>query len=198
MFVFEGIYYYLYENKQMKYVLLIFLSVLTLLSFGQDIEFMHYLNAYRKHNGKETLTWSPTLGKISSDQNFNNELQDSLSHSHMGSEIATMGTCLPACKATKDDFIAFLKSEIGIEYKEPTTNREVARLVKIYAIYMFHKSPKHKKILLGNYKNVGYHFIIKDINYVSNTVTIGGETVELKKFMSYYEVKFFFVVNLQK
>ena len=182
----------------MKYIFIIFFSVLSSLSFAQDIEFMHYLNVYRKHHEKKTFTWSPSLGKIASDQNFKNELQDSLSHSHLSSEIATMGTCLPACKSTKDDFIAFLKSEFGLEYKEPKTNNEVARLVKIYVIYMFDKSPKHKKILLGNYENIGYHFIIKDINYVSNTVTIGGETIELKKFMSYYEVKFFFVVNLQK
>lgn len=198
MFAFEGIYEYLYQNKIMKYILVIIFSAISFLTSAQDIEFMHYLTVYRKHHEKKALTWSPILAKIASDQNFMNEAQDSLSHSHLSSEIATMGTCLPACKATKDDFIAFLKSEFGIQYKEPKTNNEVARLVKIYVIYMFDKSPMHKKILLGNYKKIGYHFIIKDINYVSNTVTIGGETIELKKFMSYYEVKFFFVINLEK
>jgi len=182
----------------MKYIILAFFIFMSHVSFSQDIEFMHYLNVYRKHHNEKKFTWSPSLGKIASDQNFINEKQDSLSHSHLTSEIATMGTCLPACKTSKDEFIAFIKSEFGINYTEPKTNNEVARLVKLYAIYMFDKSPKHKKILLGNYDKIGYHFIIKDINYVPNTVTIGGETIDLKNFISYYEVKFFFVVNLQK
>jgi hypothetical protein len=161
----------------MKYIFIIFFSVLSSLSFGQDIEFMHYLNVYRKHHEKKTFTWSHSLGKIASDQNFKNELQDSLSHSHLSSEIATMGTCLPACKSTKDDFIAFLKSEFGLEYKEPKTNNEVARLVKIYAIYMFDKSPKHKAILLGNYKYIGFDLVIRDITYKPTTIPIGAPII---------------------
>lgn len=182
----------------MKYILVIFLSFATFNLYSQDIEFMHYLNVYRKHNEKESFKWSHSLGKIASDQNKINEKQDSLSHSNKASEIAVMGNSLPSCKETKVDFIKFMKEELNLKYVEPKTNNEVAKLVKIYAIYKFHNSPKHKKILLGNYKLIGFDFVIKDINFVSNKITIGDKTVELEKFESYYEVKYFFVVNLQK
>jgi hypothetical protein len=182
----------------MKYLITIILSLLSLNLYSQDIEFMHYLNVYRKNNEKETFKWSHAMGKISSDQNKINESQDSLSHSGKASEISFMGNSLPSCKETKADFVKFMKDVLKVTYVEPKTNSEVARLVKIYVIYKFHNSPAHKKILLGNYKFVGFDFIIKDINYISNKITIGDKTVELGKFESYYEVKYFFVVNLQK
>lgn len=182
----------------MKRLLTITFVILSLSASAQDIELMSIINAYRIHNNKPVLYWSKDMADIAVDQTKFIILRDSLTHSHLAPEIATMGTTLPATQENKNKFAEFLKSTFNIEYVEPTNDSDVVKMVKLYVIYMFDKSPKHKAILLGDYKYVGFDLEIKNIKHKPNTVTIGGKTIILKKFADYYEVKFYSVIDFKK
>jgi hypothetical protein len=113
-------------------------------------------------------------------------------------EIATMGTTLPATQDSKDKFAEFLKSTFNIDYVDPKNDSDVIKMVKLYVIYMFDKSPKHKAILLGEYKYVGFDLVIKDIKHKPNTLTINGKTIVFKNFSDYYKVMFYSVFDFKK
>ena len=181
----------------MKRLFTFIFLILSLAASAQDIELMSYVNAYRIHYNKPILSWSKNMTDIAKDQTQVIILQDSLSHSHLAPEIATMGTTLPATQANKDMFAEFLKTTFNIDYVEPKNDSDVNKMVKLYIIYMFDKSPKHKAILLGNYKYIGFDLVIRDIKYKPNTITIGGKTIILKKFTEYYEVKFYSVFDFK-
>jgi hypothetical protein len=163
--------------------------------FGQDTEMLGYINQYRKQLGKTSLVLSSDLTKISVEQTNKIITDDSLSHSHKTSEIATLGEHLPSTVDSKLEFFVFVESVMGMEYEEPKTETEVVKYVKLYCLYMFDKSPKHKKILLGDYKNVGFETVIKNITFKSNEVVINGKTVTFKNIKSHYLVDFYCVIN---
>jgi uncharacterized protein YkwD len=181
----------------MKRLFTFALLILSLAASAQDIELMSNINAYRIHYNKPTLSWSKDVADIAVEQTNFIILQDSLSHSHLAPEIATMGTTLPATQTDKDNFAKFLKSTFNIDYVEHNNDSDVNKMVKLYIIYMFDKSPKHKAILLGDYKYVGFGLVVKDIKHKPNTVTIGGKTIILKRFADYYEVKFYSVFDFK-
>jgi len=181
----------------MKKLLTFTLLILTISASAQDVELMSYINKYRIHYNKPILSWSKNMADIAKDQTSVIISQDSLSHSHLAPEITTMGTTLPATQANKDMFSEFLKTTFNIDYVEPKNDIDVNKMVKLYIIYMFDKSPKHKAILLGDYKYIGFGLVIKDIKYKPNTVTIGGKTITLKKFTEHYEVKFYSVFDFK-
>jgi hypothetical protein len=91
-----------------------------------------------------------------------------------------------------------LENVFNIQYVEPKNDSEVITIVKLYVIYMFDNSPKHKAILLGDYKYVGIDLAIKDIKHKSNSIMINGKKIVLKNFADYYEVKFYSVLDLKK
>ena len=181
----------------MKRLLTFALLILSLASSAQDIELMNLINAYRIHNHKPILYWSKDAADIAVNQTKLIILQDSLSHSHLAPEIATMGTTLPATQDSKNKFAEFLKSTFDINYVEPNNDSDVIKMVKLYVVYMFDNSPKHKAILLGEYKYIGFDLVIKDIKHKPNTITINGKTITLKKFADYYEVKFYSVFDFK-
>ncbi len=179
----------------MRLVLYISLIFITQSVFCQDIEMLGFINKYRKQSGKKELSLSKDLTVISVEQTKKIIKDDSLSHSHKTSEIATMGKNLPSTVDSKLDFCVFVESVMGIKYEEPKTDEDVIKIVKLYCLYMFDKSPKHKSILLGDYKNVGFEIITNNIKYKSNDVTINGKVVTFKNIKNHYLVDFYCVVN---
>ena len=174
------------------------LIILILLPFNlvlaQDSAMVEFINLYRIKHGKNKLTVSEKLTKISVEQNEVIIADDSLSHSHKSSEIVVMGKHLPATEKSKAMFIAFVKS-LGLEYIEPKTEAEVITNTKLYCIYLFDNSPEHKKILLDKHKNIGLNIVIRDINFKSNEMVLDGQVVKFKNIKSYYNVKFYCTVN---
>jgi hypothetical protein len=175
--------------------LLIFIVLLSNTLFAQDIEMFNYINIYRKHFGKKSLVISKDLTNISIEQNKIIITEDSLSHSHIASEIAVMGEHLPSTNQTTLGFSIFVKSVMGIIYEEPKTEDDVVKYVKLYSLYLFDKSPNHKKILLGDYTNIGFDIIIDNIKYKSNKVVVNGKTFEFKNIKSHYLVDFYCVAD---
>lgn len=181
----------------MKRLFTFVLLILSLASSAQDIKLMNLINAYRIHNHKPILYWSKDAADIAVNQTKLIILQDSLSHSHLAPEIATMGTTLPATQDSKNKFAEFLKSTFDINYVEPNNDSDVIKMVKLYVVYMFDNSPKHKAILLGEYKYIGFDLVIKDIKHKPNTLTINGKTILFKNFFDYYKVKFYSVFDFK-
>lgn len=177
-------------------IIALFITVSTSI-YAQDTEMLGFINQYRIFNSKSALVWSCDLAKVSKTQTAIIIKQDSLSHSHVTTEIATMGSSLPSTNDEKIRFIGFLKSVFDIDYIEPENDTDVVKYVKLYAIYMFDQSPKHKVILLGDYKSIGFDIITTDIKFKSNVIKIGDKTIEYKNFVSHYEVKFYVVMNFK-
>jgi len=175
--------------------LIIFIVLISNTLFGQDTEMFNYINIYRKHFGKKCLVISKDLTKIAIEQNKIIISDDSLSHSHKASEIAVMGESLPSSLNINLDFVIFVKSVMGITYEEPKTEDDVIKYVKLYSLYLFDKSPNHKKILLGDYTNIGFDIIIDNIKYKSNKVVVNGKTFEFKNIKSHYLVDFYCVAD---
>jgi len=177
----------------MKNLLLIFVLVTTSV-FGQDVEMFNFINLYRKQNGKKELKLSESLSTISVEQNKKIVADDTLSHSHKTSEIAVMGKNLPSTMETKTNFFMFVES-LGITYKEPRTDEEAVKYTKLYCLFLFNESPKHKDILLGDYTNIGFDLIIENVKFKSNEVVVNGQVVKFNKIKSHYTVDFYFVTN---
>jgi len=179
-----------------KIIIIIFLSTSTNL-FAQDVDMVDFVNRYRIANGKDVLNTSKELTKIAIAQTKVNVNQDSLTHSHLINEIATMGHSLPTTAVSKDNFTKFLINTFKIKYVEPKTEFEVVKYTKLYAMYLFDKSPVHKKILLGDYNTIGLDIVIKDIKHKTNVIIIGGKIFEYNKMINHYEVKFYSVITLK-
>lgn len=182
----------------MKKLLLIFCTLSTLTSYSQDFEMLNFINIYRAKNGCESLIHSEDLQKIAKDQNSENILFDSVSHSHKASEIALKGCSLPATKESKQNFNNFLQKFFKIDYLEPKTESEVSTYIKLYSIYLFSTSKSHNKILLGEYNYVGFDVSIKNITNKSNTIKIGDKTYKISKFINHYKANFYVVVTFKK
>jgi len=176
------------QNKGMK---IIFLLILSTSLFAQDAEMLEYLNQYRISNGKDTLIWSDNLSKISTDQNQTIIKQDSLSHSHKETEIAVMGKSLPI---NSDRFNDFLKNKFKIDHIHMDSS-ELIKFCKLYIIYLFDSSAKHKQILLGDYNYIGFDLVIKDIEFKRETIKLGGKTISFKPTC---KVDFYSVMDLKK
>lgn len=179
----------------MKKIAILFLF-LTSTIIAQDDEMINYVNLYRKHFKKNKLTLSDNLTKIAIEQNKIIISDDSLSHSHKASEIATMGENLPFTDETKQQFISFLKV-LGIKYIEPKTNEEAKKYFKLYCLYLFDKSPKHKSILLGEYDKFGLDIVINSISYVSTETVINGKVIKLNKIKNHYHAEFFCIIDFK-
>lgn len=175
-------------------MVLIFLTA-TINVFAQNTEMINYINQYRVANGKKTLLISKKLTEIAENQNSINIKQDSINHSHIVSEVATMGHSLPTTNIEKDKFVRFLKNNFNITYLEPKTNEDVVKYVKLYIIFLFDSSTKHKSILLGNYKSIGVSIDIKDIEHKTNTIKIGSKTFVFENMISHYKVNFYTTID---
>lgn len=175
--------------------LLIFIALLSNTLFAQDIEMFNYINIYRKHYGKKSLVISKDLTNISIEQNKIIITEDSLSHSHKASEIAVMGEHLPSTNQITLEFSNFVESVMGMKYEEPKTEENVIKYVKLYSLFLFNKSPKHKSILLGDYVNVGFDIIMNNIKFKSNEFILNGQVVKFKNVKSHYLVDFYCVAD---
>lgn len=174
------------QNKGMK---ILFLLILSTSLFAQDAEMLEYLNQYRIFNGKDTLIWSNNLSKISAEQTKKIIKQDSLSHSHKETEIAVMGNSLPI---QSERFNSFLKNQFKIDHVDSS---ESIKCCKLYIIYLFDSSAKHKQILLGDYKYIGFDLVIKDIEFKRETIKLGGKTISFKPTC---KVDFYSVMDFKK
>lgn len=177
----------------MKKLLFIFAFITTTV-FAQDAEMFNYINLYRKHNGKKEVKLSETLTTISVEQNKKIISEDSLSHSHKASEIAVMGENLPSTMAIKTEFYLFVES-LGLKYVDPKTDEEAITSTKLYCLFLFDKSPKHKDILLGDYTNIGFDIVINNIKFKPNEMVVNGQVVKFNKIKSHYMVDFYCVAN---
>lgn len=180
---------------------LIFISISTLL-FGQDSEMLGFINQYRMAHGKTIVSVKDKLTDISINCNNLNATNDTLIHTKISNtivdgEIITKGDALPASVDAKINFGLFLKDIFKIEYVEPKTNVEVITYTKLYIIYMYNQSKAHKAILLGEYSNVGFNTIIKDIKKHNKPkpIVVSGKTYTHKNYLEYYEVKFYSAVD---
>lgn len=175
--------------------LVIFIALLSNTLFAQDTEMFNYINIYRKKCGEKSLVISKDLTKIAIEQNKIIITEDSLSHSHKASEIAVMGKHLPSTVDTKLDFIVFVESFMDMTYEEPKTEDNAVKYVKLYCIYLFDKSPKHKSILLGDYTNIGFDIVINNVKFKSNEFVVNGQVVKFKNIKSHYLVDFYCVAD---
>jgi hypothetical protein len=175
--------------------LLIFIVILSNTLFAQDIEMFNYINIYRKHFGKKSLVISKDLTNISIEQNKIIITEDSLSHSHIASEIAVIGEHLPSTNQITLEFSNFVESVMGMKYEEPKTEENVIKYVKLYSLYLFDKSPNHKSILLGNHTNIGFDIVIDNVKQKSNEVVLNGKVVKFKNIKSNYLVDFYCVAD---
>jgi hypothetical protein len=173
----------------------IFLLFVTNLS-AQDTEMVTYVNLYRKHFKKSELKLSDKLTEIAIEQNKIIMSNDSLSHSHKASEIATMGKNLPFTYESKQQFISFLKV-LGIKYIEPKTNEEAKKYIKLYCLFLFDKSRKHKSILLGDYNKFGLDIVINSVSYKSTEMVVNGKIIKFDKIKNHYTAKFYCVVDFK-
>jgi uncharacterized protein YkwD len=159
---------------------------------------LNIINTYRKSNGKSNLYWSDSLAHISKKQVeiiFNEKV---VSHSNTTGEIASSGVNLPFTKEEIDSFMVFMKEYFKVAYSEPNTDKEIETLFKYYIIYNFHKSPPHKKILLGNHKYIGFHVLLSKIGYKpNNVVVINGKEITLKNRIIIYEGNYYTVINFK-
>jgi len=182
----------------MKKVFFIFSLLSTMTSYSQDFEMLNFINIYRINNGCESLIYSEHLEKIAKNQNSVNILTDSVSHSHKASEISLKGCSLPVTKDKQQNFNNFLQKFFKIEYIEPKKESEVLTFIKLYSIYLFSTSKSHNKILLGEYKYIGFDVYIKNIKFVKNKITLGNKTYTIDKLINYYKTDFYVVIDIKK
>ena len=159
---------------------------------------LNLINTYRKNNGKSTLTYSNELSKISTNQVKVILEQKTVSHSETTSEIATLGVSMPIVKKDMDSFVLFLKEQLNVVYKEPKTECEVNTLFKQYILYKFHCSKTHKDIFLGEYKCIGFHLELSNIEYTPNYVVINGKIITLKNTITHYKGNYCAVLNFKR
>ena len=181
----------------MKKILLVFCTLSSIVSYGQDYDMLNFINIYRAKNGCESVIHSEELEKIAKEQNNFNVLSDSVSHSHKASEIALKGNSLPVTKFSKDNFIVFLQKYFKLDYHEPKTDAEVLTLTKLYSIYLFSSSKSHNNILLGKYNYVGVNFLTKNIKHKSNIIKIGSKEHKLNNFISHYKIDYYVVIDFK-
>lgn len=183
--------------KFLVFLLLINSSIL----LGQDNEMLNYINIYRNFHGKSSLILSEKLIKTSETQNNIIKTNDSLIHTPVNNniisgEIITKNNKLPSSKEEKNKFIFFLKQVFNINYSEPTTEKEIINYVRLYIIFMYDQSKQHKRILLGDYNNIGFNTIIENIKINSSVKTI---TIQSKAYsfnnIKKFNVDFYSVID---
>jgi hypothetical protein len=101
-------------------------------------------------------------------------------------------------KDKQQNFNNFLQKFFKIEYIEPKTESEVLTFIKLYSIYLFSASKSHNKILLGEYKYVGFDVYIKNIKLVKNTISLGKKTYTIDKLINHYKSDFYVVIDIKK
>jgi hypothetical protein len=184
----------------MKKIILIFSLISFINAYAQDIEMLELINKYRVLHNKKPLKVYDKLNNVAIKQNNLIMVKDSLFHSDLlktiaKGEIIVSGKSLPVTHNDIKKFNDFLFKIFKIKLSDPINETEVITRVKLYIIYMYDQSPKHKSILLDDYVNIGFDTIIKDIKYTPNTVTILGKTVEYKNMVSHYKVNFYNVTT---
>lgn len=179
-------------------IIAVILFISSKASFGQDKEMMGFINKYREYHGKSSLMFNNNLYSSSNKQVNVIVNQDYVSHSDSANEIAFLGKSLPATSDSKVKFTSFLSKIFGITYEDPKDTNEVKKLTKLYVIFMFDQSPKHKIVLLDDYKEIGFKTTINNITYKSNVVTMRGRTYKYKNLITHYAVNFCSVMTFKR
>lgn len=170
--------------------------------FGQDYEMLNFINKYRTSHNKPNLKYSTKLADIAIKCNTNNIVYDTLVHTKIANtvasgEIIVKDTHLPVTAKEKSEFGYFLKTIFGFTYTEPSTTTEVITLTKLYILYKYDQSTHHKATLLGDFKQVGFDTVIKDIKKhdTPKPIVINGKVYERKNTFNYFEVNFYSVID---
>ena len=186
----------------MKNLIAVILILVSSVTFGQDTAMLGFINQYRTAHGKGVVKVSTKLTDIAITCNKANIDKDTLVHTKIVNtsatgEIINKGKRLPASPAEKAEFGKFIKSFFGLAYVEPTTEAEVITYAKLYILYMYDQSSGHKAILLGNFTNVGFDTMIKDIKQHAkpNSIVIAGKVYEHKNVLNYYHVTFYSTID---
>ena len=179
--------------KKITIILIFFMTKL----FCQDTVMLRYINEYRAFNGKNQCIFTQKLNNIAKTHALLMVSKDSLFHSHLTNEVIARNKSLPSSAIEKQEFITFIKTVFKVDYSEPIKNSEVISYVKLYVIFMYDRSQKHKTILLNDYTNIGCYLDIQNIKFVYNTFVVMGKTIEHKNMISHYDVTFYSVINLE-
>lgn len=185
----------------MKKILTTILILISLLSIGQDKELFEYVNQYRIGNNLKPLEWSDKLVKISIGQNNKNIKDKSLSHSvHNSYENCLLGYTIAPTKTEHKDFIKFVKKYFNYKYNvdKDMSNEELNSLTRMYMIYIWHNSPKHKENMLKkDVKHCSSESYIGDFEIFKGKLNINGKSYTYKQLSTHYKVEYYATMNLQ-
>jgi len=181
--------------------LLIALLFLTTSVFGQT-DLFDYLNDYRQSNGIERLRYDIDLDSISAGNTYAMAINDTLLHTGTDTyECSNRGVNLVPTNAERIGFDEFTWEYFGIEYVVPNDSTDIELIytyIKLYTLYAWHMSPKHRAIMLNKGVNRGSaHILIGDMVFKPNYRVIMGKKSYFKKFISHYTVNSYATINLK-
>ncbi len=186
----------------MKKILITILILISLTTIGQDKQLFNYINEYRVVNNKKQLKWSDKLVKISIGQNNKNIKDKSLSHSqHNSYENCLMGVNIASSRIEQKDFIKFTKKYFNYKYDvhSDITKEELLNLTKMYMVYLWHTSPKHKDNLLrvGVEYCSAESYIADNFDFFDGSFKVNGKIYTYRKIATHYSVDYYATMNLR-
>jgi uncharacterized protein YkwD len=169
--------------------------------YATETELFKLLNIYRAANKAKPIVWSETINNISAEQlNVMVEF-DSLFHSGKNTyECVTRGFNIASRFETKDEFNAFCIKYFKTPYDPYDPNINLKKLMNMYIMFSFHKSPKHKAILLRTDVTIGsaQSINVEDFEFVVTCRKIPGVTTTCQTLLTdNYKTKYFGIVNLR-
>lgn len=152
-------------------------------------------------NSKTPLKESSELNTISYNQTLAQIKADSLYHSKINIyECSATGTSLTPTFEDKTNFSAFILKYFNLVYKDPAitkNEKDILDYTTLYVIYLWDKSPEHKKILLkDNVTHFGISTMVKNITYKSNQITLNGVVFQSRTFINHYDLSFYSTLEI--
>jgi hypothetical protein len=185
----------------MKFIITVFITLLTLFSVAQDKELFNYINQYRVGNGLDEIKWDNKLSELSITQNKKIVDSDSLFHSRKNTyENLVKSEGIPHDLKLESKFKKFCKKYFNYDYsfKKDVKTEELHKICKMYIVFMWDNSKNHRDNLLRDeiVKGSVDSYISSDFEVVSNTITIGGVTKTFSNTPSHYKIKFYATLNM--
>lgn len=181
----------------MKKFLIVLVLLLPHLLKGQDIEMFNLINQYRAFNNKNILSWSDSLFHISREQSLKIINDKAISHSNKSNEIAFLSSSIPLT-SDSGNLKQFLKDIYHIDNEDSIIKENLTLYSKLYIIYSFNNSPKHKEILLGDYKYFSFHVEQNFLEKVTSIIELNGIQFQLRNRKDHYNGVFCSVIDFRK
>jgi hypothetical protein len=183
----------------MRNLINILVLFVTLTTFGQDREFLDYVNTYRVKNGVKAVKWDYTIAEKSAhqvDTLIKSVVGDTvyIFHNQKGGweNVAYLGG-LGAC----DGFDKFLDEYYDLPPFDPVNVTDTIKYIKLGIIFMWSESKGHNdNMLKESHKKAGCDTHIYNIHFVDNKKTLLGKTYILK-FNPSLVSKTFGVINFE-